>query len=630
MPTKEERLVEMNSWFKLAEEAQTLWRKQAEKDMNYYLGKQWDNADLEILKQQKRPALTFNHILPLINLVSGYQRQNRQDAKVYNKRGGTREVAEIFTAIIKDIMNNSNGDFETSMKFLVGIIAGKAYLDVHLDYDYDIYNGEVKVEYISPFKVYTDPYHERYDLSDASYIFKCPWLPKKKIELIYPEKKKELAELTVDEDDRLVLGQSDYARHDTYSTGEGSSGKSVVSEKDKYKYRVKECWWREFETQNFLYSLQSGKAARTELSAEKINAILQRSPSLRKIKRVIPKMHLTTYVGNVILQDIIPFEDKGGLKRFPLIPFYAYWLEGNYFSMVTQLKDPQQEINKRYSQLLHHLNMSANSGWIGEAKAVKDWDKLEQMGSKPGLTVKVKAHPQKGIEGNLQRIEPARLSEGHLILAKEGATQIKSVSGINPDLLGMASEKVTSGIAMQLRQRQGIVGLEPILDNFRISRQQLGKVLIEFIQKSGAYSREEILNLIVDGEEKEFGINQKKGFWVTKIVNDTSVGEYDCVVSQQPSNPTTRLANFYSLLEAAKILPIPPVSLFKASDIPDKDEIIEEITKQQQAQQEAAKHEIDMKHEEMNIKKTELAIKAKEVEIKGNTELAKAEEGKGK
>ena len=45
----------------------------------FYTGDQWDPADLAKLQSEKRPALTINLILPIVNLLAGIQRQGRQD-----------------------------------------------------------------------------------------------------------------------------------------------------------------------------------------------------------------------------------------------------------------------------------------------------------------------------------------------------------------------------------------------------------------------------------------------------------------------------------------------------------------------------------------------------------------------
>ena len=116
--TKDEKLLKkLNKWFSLAESAYTSWSNTAKRDLDFYLGKQWDQTDLDKLQREKRPALTFNKIRAPINLVSGYERQNRRDIKALNTKGGSREIAEVLTRLIKEIMDKNNGDYEKSHAF---------------------------------------------------------------------------------------------------------------------------------------------------------------------------------------------------------------------------------------------------------------------------------------------------------------------------------------------------------------------------------------------------------------------------------------------------------------------------------------------------------------------------------
>ena len=43
----------------------------------FYVGDQWDAADIAKLDTEKRPHITINLVLPIINLLSGIQRQSR-------------------------------------------------------------------------------------------------------------------------------------------------------------------------------------------------------------------------------------------------------------------------------------------------------------------------------------------------------------------------------------------------------------------------------------------------------------------------------------------------------------------------------------------------------------------------
>ena len=79
-----------------AEEGNASWVDRAIKNYDFYCGKQWDPATLAKLKKEKRPALTINHILPTINLLSGMERENRNDIQVLPRKGGNQIVADVF------------------------------------------------------------------------------------------------------------------------------------------------------------------------------------------------------------------------------------------------------------------------------------------------------------------------------------------------------------------------------------------------------------------------------------------------------------------------------------------------------------------------------------------------------
>lgn len=597
----EELIGKLNKWWRLADSDHTQWETQAKRDLDFYLGKQWDSADLEKLTREGRPALTFNRIRAPINLVSGYERQNRRDIKAINKKGGSRVMAEVLTKLIKDVMDSSNGDYEKSHAFWKGIITSRGWLSLNLDFEKDLINGDLILEELSPFKVRIDPFVEKYDMSDAMFIFKIAWLPKDKIEQTFPDKKDELANLNVIEVDRQSIDYGDEYRDSTNT--------STGGEVKEYKYRVKECWWRDYKKTQILINTETGMTRDvTELPTDKVKRITDTLPKYRVIERVKKVLHLTVYVGNVMLQDI---EDPfNGVTTFPIVPFFAYWIEGEWRSLVTDLQDPQQEVNKRRSQLLHHLNQSANSGWMGDEDAVTDWSDVEDFGSKPGVIIKVR----KGKK--LERITPASISEGHLLLAKEADIDIKLISGINADLLGITPEKHESGIAMQLRQRQGNITIESLFDNMRFTDKLLGKLLIDMIQRSGAYSREEMVKIVVDDKEQEVAVNKKvlsEFGAIKKIENDLSIGQYDITVTSSPSMPTVRLANLHAMLEMVKQgFPVPPDLIIEQSDIPNKEQIKERM---KAAQPQISKEELESKFREKELAlKTQLETKKLEQE----------------
>ncbi len=563
---KEKVIDKLQKWWTLAEGAHQPWLVQARQDLDFYIGgdRQWDANDLSILRAEKRPALTYNMLFSLVNLVSGYQRQNRQDITIYNRKGGTKEIANILSELIKHIHDGSYGDWETSLMFLMGIITGKGWLGLNVDYDDEVTTGEIVIENLSPFRIYPDPFSTKYDMRDGQFIFKIAWLPKDRLNLAFPEKKNEFEGLVVNEKDKEPLPFTEGDKYKDWPV-EGSSTEEI----DKFRYRVKECWWKDFEEQKFLVGIESGVVKQVDFPKAKIDAILRQYPTMRIVKRVRPVLNLTTYVGNVEIQNIR--DPLNGVTQFPIIPFFSYWVENHHWGVITQLKDPQREINKRISQALHHLNQTANSGYTADENATADWDALENNISKPGYIKKLKPGAR------FERDTPAPLSEGHIKLAETGKGAVREISGVNPDLAGLPEDKNVSGILMAQRRSQGLITIESVFDNMRMSKQILGTRLIEMIQKTDVYTKQEILTMVIDGDVKEFPVNmQAKQNAVGEIKNDLTIGKYKISVSESKTSPTARTRDFAMLIEAVRAgLPIPPEVLLKASDLPYKEDIMQ-------------------------------------------------------
>ena len=82
------------------------------KGFNFYVGNQWEPADIAKLDAEKRPHLTINLVLPIINLLAGIQRQGKQDITVVARKGGIKKLAEVFTETMRDCLDVTDADFE--------------------------------------------------------------------------------------------------------------------------------------------------------------------------------------------------------------------------------------------------------------------------------------------------------------------------------------------------------------------------------------------------------------------------------------------------------------------------------------------------------------------------------------
>jgi len=563
-------VAKMEEFYTEAEDGNAAWVARAVKNYDFYCGKQWSAAAIAKLNKEKRPHLTINHILSTLNLLSGMERENRNDVMVYPRKGGKQIVADVFTGLAKHTMDLSNGEFEQSTQFLDGSIGGKGWLGMDISYDKDIINGDITLRRRSFLDIKEDPNCKTYDLNkSAKYIIDSMWGDKEMIQLNYPKKA-----------DDIESYLSDYRGRD--STAPAKMTDEITLDPTKYRYRLKETWWKSYKKQLYLVdktNLQFIPVHKSQeavfealLRADRKMAELEKRPlRYNNIERVIPVMNVTTTLGDILLENI---EDPfSGLTMFPFLRFCPYWADGYIFGVTDNLISPQEEINKTSSDILHILSRTANTGWInkvigGAKKAV-----LEAFGSKPGIVVDyTQTKPEK--------IEPNTVPSGHFAHKQDQVTSFKDISGVNTANLGQGS-KEESGVAMLRRQKQGEVVSKVVFDNFKLTQQIFGETLVELIRHTNVYSPPEIAEICIEDKIK---VDPSQ---LLQAIKSFRVGHYGIKVSNRPSTPTVRLANFEMLarlLEGG--LPIPIDILLESMDFAHKDEVIQRIKQQQeQAQQ---------------------------------------------
>ena len=86
---------EINSAYSEAVSAWEPFFTECREDWKFKMGDQWSDEDKAILRSKNLPMLSINHIFKNINLVSGYQRQNRGEVHVFPIEGGDELKSEV-------------------------------------------------------------------------------------------------------------------------------------------------------------------------------------------------------------------------------------------------------------------------------------------------------------------------------------------------------------------------------------------------------------------------------------------------------------------------------------------------------------------------------------------------------
>lgn len=606
-------------WFRQASDRMSSWREEAREDYGFYTGEaQWSDEDLTRLKGEKRPAITINRIKPLINTLCGYQRINRTDIEFLPRTNDDAQLCEVRKGVTKYVMDSCDYDTNENLTFLDGVVTGLGWFEVGYRFKYPTLDGDAFINRISPFDIYVDSESHKADFSDGKYIIRAKWVEKEDLIQIYPEYREQILaqERLYDEN------EPDDERRDT--------DWNLYYDKEKRKLRLVECWYKEQTTDEF-FILANGDAVRQGNMTEEI---INSGTVIDHMKMPVTIVRIAVFFGEVLLEDKESPYQHG---EFPFVPFSVYYTaEGDEpQGVVRQLKDVQREINKRRSQGLHILNTQANTGWLFEDSAISPEQQanFKKLGSSPGTILKVRDGVLQA--NRLRQITPQAPATNVQAATVEAENDITAISGINEALMGTDIAANASGRAIELKQKQAVTQIVPILDSLRTTKKKIAYLLWGARGHKGIipqyYTDEKTFRIIgPTGKQTFVTANQQVQTetlmgTITTVLNDLSQGEFDVVVADSPQTSTQRTAQFWALTDAIQQLGIDGTMVFdiiiQLSDIPNKEEILQrwqqkqnQIAEQAKAQQEQTQMLLQQRMELEKIRKLSQQINYKDME----------------
>ena len=583
--------------------AHAKWATTAAECVDFLEGKQWSEADLKKLKEESRPSITLNRIAPLYRILTGYFAQNQTEIKYRPGDDGiaSDEVAETLTRTTKQINELNHQKWVDAQIFADGIASGRGYYDIRLDFAKNVL-GQVAVSPVDPFSVYPDCDAEYFEPEKWGRVTLNRWMSLEEIYTLYgPAAMAQVwgwgAQGTTpssgiwadDFDDQIgperFFGMRNYLSTDA-TTFDQVAGATFLFQDyiDKQRKLIRVLDTQRYELRNcrFFVDLATGqkKIIPDTWDDAKIRRLMEFSMLQFQLLGIEPTLDVGTGVERrmrwtITAADRILFDRWSIYDSFTIVPYFAYFRRGQTRGMIHDLVDPQREINKRRSALLHIIMTTANSGWM-IPKGSLDPDqltKLEQSGSKPGIQLVYNV-----IGGQRpDRIEPAIAPTSLERIIHMDEANLKEISGINDSATG-SLDRVQSGVAVKARVKQSIVGNETYFENYSRTQELVGLKILEIIQAH--YTEERIIRTRGSmGQDNPVSINQQLADG--RIINDITVGTYVAAVESTPMAETFQQAQFEDLMAMVEkgIIPAQLVLdvLVKVSASPFKDEIIRRL-----------------------------------------------------
>lgn len=576
--TNNDKVFQFTQFFYDAYRTWGVYYAAAYRDLRAYAGDNWTNLEKTKLERQNRMILELNKIRRVVNLYSGYERENRTSTVCAPVEGSDVQTADQFSNVLYYVYEKTNADYIISEAFEHSLKTGLAIIGIYMDYSRDKVNGDIKM-YWKPFNaLMLDPYFTKRDLSDCDQASTRDLLSKEQIKSMLPW----VDPMVID---NLPTGIRDnkYQYLGIYRQYNSTYIAKNLCTYDQY-------WKRINKVQKYLVDLETGVTEEWEGDKDEersLKAQLKEETARRRQVGLGPRLELiSSHKRSVELNIIVSGQllysgpDPTGLDNYPFVPVLLYHeplidtFELKIQGIVRSIRDAQRQYNRRHSQIIDLMESIINTGYITKNGAVLDPNMLMQAGQGKQIVV----NEGYDVNADIREISPPNIPPGYLQYQDIIDKNIMEIPGASDELLGLSSvgDSQVSGKLAEVRASNGLKGNRGIFDNLEQSRKYLGKLVIECIQKN--YSPGKIARIIGEEPTEEFLSGQFE--------------EYDCAIKQAVKTATQREAYYYQLLQLVALgAPIPWADILEVAPLQGSTKLHEVMRQQAEQAQQAAQVE---------------------------------------
>jgi hypothetical protein len=580
-------------WFKEDKEHSAEWRKDAREDYDFVAGRQWSEEDKTKLRDEMRPAITFNRTGVMLDAISGQEIQGKQAVHYYPREMGDAIANELYSEAARWFDDQSDADDEDSDAFVDTITCGMGWTETRMDFDEDP-DGVPVTERVDPLEMFWDAGARKTNLKDS----KRRWRVR---ELTAEEAKQEFPGETLNDLDagKWVDTEKEEGgpnHNNPESSYENEQEGDIESRKTVRIVQLQ--YWR-YVPYHKVADPMTGQV--TELSDEEFRNLEKNlSPLGVQLKSV--KLRKREYMQAFIGNKVLKHGPSGCEGHFTIncITGKRDRNKGTWYGLVRAMKDPQTWANKWLSQILHIMNSNAKGGMFYEEGAFVDQRDAERNYAKPNAMIGVRSGAL--AQGKIQERSPATFPAGYQMLTEYAVSAIRDVTGINLEILGMR-EANQPGVLEYQRKQAGMTVLATLFSSMRRYRRERGAVLLYYMKE-----------YLSDGRLVRI-MGQDKAQYVP-LMKQADI-KYDIIIDDAPNSPNQKEVvwqNLSALLPGIKDI-VPPqvlLELLEYSPLPRSvTEKIKEVVKapnpeaQQQAQMQAQMAMLEMQKMQTEIADTQ-------------------------
>lgn len=537
---------------------------------------QWNAEDRAFLESQRRPALSYNYMLPILLYLTGSQRQGRSSMRaVPTGSADDEQTAQLLTKLMYWNYNKTAYEMEFSKSFTHCIIGGIGWR--HDWYDY--IEGHWVCRAFDALRIRFDINTQDSRLRDCGYLQDTQWATK---EAIFG---------FIDDEDTLKQVKADF------KFLEPSGATSYLSKQYsggwQWRYTPRQQQWDFIDTNEGRYRLIDHHEQRdipeialidrmnpenyqltTGMPPEQITALIAQNPNFYRFEFVRKEFWHTIIcpaIEKVIVDE--PYPIQTGMFAFKPMVCYDIVPELRETTAVfTNLKDINDSINKRRSTMLEYIMHTVGGNWIAQDAAIQGYEHLYNK-NEMGVTLKYR----KGYE-KPTRDQPMPLNQGLVDYELKDEQAVNTLSGVIPTLRGAQEAANETGVLFKQKTQQAETMFALLFDNTQKAQEMDARSCIKHIQQ-GMTEPRAIRVLNKNGNPEWLNVNYET---LHGILNDVTTGEYDIEIDATRPSATAKQLAFYELADLMKTMP-PETQillldkLLQSSDIADSNILVKRI-----------------------------------------------------
>jgi len=546
---------------------QTQWN-QADIDQRFYLSDQQLWSSLYPGNNNKK-FYNFNIINPIIQSISGFQRQTRKSTVVVPVQNGMQQTADQLTKCLYYVHNNSDAYQVYSNAFEQGaLVQGIGLVSIFNDFSQDPVSGDIRLRYIDFKSILIDPFFRREDLSDCRYIWTRQFFGKDEAANLFP----------------MIADQIMNASTGNFRDDKFYYMPEIYQLQQQNLVAIDEYWYLATREATYIVDTETNEMQEFTGDEEDLRVVnMYFNGRLKVVKK--PKQ---TVRRQILINDKVALDEPNpyGIDRYPYVASLGYFCpDTSYYGLkfrgvVRDLRDSQYLFNRLKISDLDILEAQQQGLIITEGTLVTPDDALNS-GHGRVLFRKKGSSPEDIQPMDIRPPSPVMLQMEELL-----QNMVYRIAGVDPAAMGIDVDD-KAGIITMMRQAATARNLQRLFDQMDFMQRQAGDIITEMIQKNWTFTK--IKNVL--GEEPTPEFDNKLFF------------KYGCKVIQAALTETQQQLELSQILELQKMYPHLNLSdeVIDTMMIQNKDKLKEKLNAQSQAKQEQEQKMAELQMQQMQV-----------------------------